>query len=881
MTDLYDTLHVKPFSSMIAKIKKSYLTAVPFHISGLRSDFILRPYQIDSMSGFDFVFQQREDFFGENENPSLLFNLATGSGKTLLMASNILYLYEKGYRTFIFFVNSDAVVRKTRDNFVDPGSDKYLFADPVVFQGNKIAIREIPTPDEAAPDAINILLTTIQGLHVRLNNPSENSITFESLSHRRIVLLSDEAHHINATTRGGNGANEENKTWEDTVSSLLAINRENILLEYTATVEWENEEISNKYQDKVLSRYDLKAFREDGYCKDVYLLKSQDDQKGRLLKALVVSYYREMVAQHYGISLKPLILVKSAKIKDSESDHNRFHELVRHVGASDIRQLRISDHPTSRNIISSALEFFKRQGISDADIAHALKENFRETRLVNSKADQTAMLSGELHNLEKSDNPIRVIFVVDMLNEGWDVLNLYDIVRLDESNRTDAKIRTKDVQLIGRGARYYPFLHESVESDDPEIAFKRKFDDQLNHDLRALEELHYHTMNNNRFIENLTKALVDSGLKDESEVEQRYSIKPSLKETPFWRQGRLFYNERMRKGVLPNETLASYEVPAILPLELPLALTQQQNALVSGTKTPARPSTTYTLPLNDLGPATLMSAMSNPECRFFRFDNLRDYLPKMKTRLSFITDHLSALQFSVSAPDGFHLSDLLPGQRKTLAMRALARIASHMRSNRCEYTGSRTFSNKDVPIMIPDVPVVRKFRPSQDPAGIGRSIQAAPPDVVVFPANEDWYLFDDNHGTIEEKRLIRLIRDHKAELNVLYEQFVLVRNEKYLALHAFSDGERFEPDFILWAKHRDPPNAYLQAFIEPKGQHLFEADKWKEDFLLEIDGEKKVVDLFEQAGYRILGLPFYNHEFNDKNVLFTTAFRNKVLGRKG
>ena len=27
-------------------------------------------------------------------------------------------------------------------------------------------------------------------------------------------------------------------------------------------------------------------------------------------------------------------------------------------------------------------------------------------------------------------NGIRAIFAVDMLNEGWDVLNLYDIVRL-------------------------------------------------------------------------------------------------------------------------------------------------------------------------------------------------------------------------------------------------------------------------------------------------------------------------------------------------------------------------------------------------------------------------------------------------------------------
>ena len=44
----------------------------------------------------------------------LLFNLATGAGKTLLMACNILYLFEQGYRNFIFFVNQIQIVEKTK-----------------------------------------------------------------------------------------------------------------------------------------------------------------------------------------------------------------------------------------------------------------------------------------------------------------------------------------------------------------------------------------------------------------------------------------------------------------------------------------------------------------------------------------------------------------------------------------------------------------------------------------------------------------------------------------------------------------------------------------------------------------------------------------------
>jgi len=51
------------------------------------------------------------------ENPNdathLLFNMATGTGKTLVMASLILYYYKQGYRHFLFFVNQNNIVGKT------------------------------------------------------------------------------------------------------------------------------------------------------------------------------------------------------------------------------------------------------------------------------------------------------------------------------------------------------------------------------------------------------------------------------------------------------------------------------------------------------------------------------------------------------------------------------------------------------------------------------------------------------------------------------------------------------------------------------------------------------------------------------------------------
>ena len=67
-----------------------------------------------------------------------------------------------------------------------------------------------------------------------------------------------------------------------------------------------------------------------------------------------------------------------------------------------------------------------------------------------------------LNTLEDLNNPIRAVFAVQKLNEGWDVLNLFDIVRLydgRDNNKgkpgydiiTPLKINSNEILLINRG----------------------------------------------------------------------------------------------------------------------------------------------------------------------------------------------------------------------------------------------------------------------------------------------------------------------------------------------------------------------------------------------------------------------------------------------
>ena len=108
-----DYLH-ESFDNPFAR-KALAQVAVPLAISeNLR--YASRPYQVEAFKRF--IYLDTEDF---DEKPSkplhILFNMATGSGKTLVMAGLMLYMYQKGYRNFLFFVHSNNIIQKDQRQF--------------------------------------------------------------------------------------------------------------------------------------------------------------------------------------------------------------------------------------------------------------------------------------------------------------------------------------------------------------------------------------------------------------------------------------------------------------------------------------------------------------------------------------------------------------------------------------------------------------------------------------------------------------------------------------------------------------------------------------------------------------------------------------------
>lgn len=525
----------------------------------------MRPYQEQAIGRW--LHYMDNDPLNKKAPVQLLFNMATGSGKTLIMAGLILGLYKRGYRNFIYFVNSKNIIEKTRDNFLNSGSSKYLFSSSIQIDGEKVGVREVENFSEADNNAINIIFTTIQGLHTDLNVPRENTLSYEEFGDKKIVLIGDEAHHNNSSTLLSKDDLEDNRSWELTISNIMNIAKEAVLLEFTATIDLEDPNICIKYFERTIYRYDLKKFRQDGYSKDVFIYDVDSDLRSRMLQAIIISQYRKKVAFRNGIWLKPVVLFKSKTIAENKTNFQMFKQLISSLSANDLADQK-SD---ATNILADA---FQKINLELTDIVEELKNDFMPERLLlidGNNIDSDKQI--KLNSLEDEDNEIRAIFAVDMLNEGWDVLNLFDIVRLydtrDARNGAPGKTTIREAQLIGRGARYYPFI-----SDNPEQKNVRKFDNNENEELRLIEQLHYHSASNPKYIQEIRQALVTSGLMDENYIERTLELKESFKKTRTYTDGVVYLNERVSRTEASIEnirkaTLYSFDFPEIVEISLP------------------------------------------------------------------------------------------------------------------------------------------------------------------------------------------------------------------------------------------------------------------------------------------------------------------------
>jgi len=829
----------------------------------------LRPYQEECFRYFLTYMNPENEFDGKQARPHLLFHMATGSGKTLMMAGAILFLYEQGYRNFLFFVDSTNIVEKTKDNFLNAASSKYLFAPQIVVNGSRVEIRKVDNFQGANNDCINLCLTTIQGLHTDLNSEHENALTYDDFSDQPVVLISDEAHHMNAATRRGTAstANDEHtKDWESTVMRIF--NKDNgelpnVLLEFTATADLTDPVIANKYENKVIFDYPLKKFREDFYSKEVEVIESDLAPLDRALQAMILSQYKRKLFADIKQNIKPVVLLKSKTIVANKEIFISFKNAVSELNVAGIERIR----SRAKDDIKAAFDYFDAHDVTAENLILELKEDFSEERLLLVDGNNISSEKQQLLNsLEDASNGIRAIFAVDMLNEGWDVLNLYDIVRLydtrDAANNRPGKTTMQEAQLIGRGARYMPFKDPNNPALDID---KRKYDGDASNPLRVIEKLHYHSAHNPRYIQELHTALVQTGIIPDSKKQLDLFLKDDFKESRLYTKGLVFVNERKTLAEMEDDgTIGKEILNKIFKVIMPTG--KMRSGLIFGNAAPSDVLTSITIDikLGELGKHVLRSALNSFST--YNFNSLKEVYPKLKSVKEFIESDNYLVKLSVKVSGNQNsLASYSQEDKLYIAKAVLKDLEPILRTRGKTYRGTKEFKPFMFNKVFRDKIVLNvTVSPSGDKE-FGESMKTPKNQMYALDlSNVRWYAYNDNYGTSEEKALVKYIEGKMEKFEEKYDEIYLVRNEKDLKIYDFAEGRPFEPDFVLFLRVKGSSDKYdnLQLFIEPKGNNLLIKDKWKNDFLKQIKAMAEVTWCTNTDDYMVWGIPFFNENTN-------------------
>ncbi|PMB83636.1 restriction endonuclease [Dolosicoccus paucivorans] len=830
----------------------------------------LRYYQETAFRYYHYVRSALQ--YKDQEINHVLFNMATGSGKTDLMASLILYLYqEHDYQQFIFTVNTNSVLKKTIDNLTAPTSEKYLYTQPLEIEGQRIRIEQVKQfPVFLQKNVIYLKLDTIQGIASDLFSEKENTMGIREYERHKTVILADEAHHYSASTKS---EKETEHSWERSIEAILNVHQDNCLLEFTATIDLDNRNIYNKYKDKVLYRYALDSYIRDGYSKNIRRIQSSSTDLDNMMNVVLLSEFRRLYAKEFhGVQLKPVMLFKSPRIADSKEAEEKFHQLIEKLTAEsvyDFISLRFNEDTRDYSeTLYRTYHYFMQNKERLNEIVREMKRQFTPNRVINANTQN--MLENEqyevLNTLESPSNLYRVIFAVAKLTEGWDVLNLYDIVRIsDTKNAKGTRNATNsEAQLIGRGARYYPF------EMNEERSYTRRFEDE-SRDSLLLETLHYHTINEPQYLKNLVASLDDMDLptgEDKQNPPHEIKVKPSFRRTDLYKKGNIYYNKTIQVDDTYYDNLSKYGIDNQSDIYIDWKLTTRELDYDSNMVKKDYSNVRH-LPIQ-LDDRLIYKAFNR--LSFYHFDQLKQFVPMLKTRSEFLNKewlNFSTRTLYATAPKSFSSKDIIPQDKLEILEFYLLEVERKIRNGYQKSIGTNQFVGYPIKEYITNY---NKRVPNYDTSRM-RLLNDPAPQQVTYRTykDDDFFIYDSAVINQTEAQLVDRIGDYVDQLKEQYGDVYLVRMDENmhresaknnrLKLYQFEENpkerpyEAFQPDFLLLLQQED---FFMQVFIEPKGINLLEKEQWKEDLLMYInDHEGELVFEDEVGDVKVKGVKFY------------------------
>jgi len=406
---------------IIEKITRELSLRKPQELSLVKLDALLANVKLGRESVEDIQAKLVGNIKFDTEFPSFTFALATGVGKTRLMAAMIAYLYEtKGLKDFFILTPGETIYTKTIENFT-PGSKKYVLEGLTDFPMFNLITGEnyeYSNFGNQLFEALNIYVFNIQKIfnertdvEFRFHRFQETlgSSFAELLQQKDLVIMMDESHRY----RGP--------------KSIKAINhlKPELGLEFTATPATSNVVHSYTLGDAIDdSKRALDSLgngngAKGGYIKVPYVIARSDDYtyKGDL----------EMV-----------------KLEDGIRRHREKKALIEEYCKNNKLPFVLPVTLLTTKNIQHAKDV--KALIESNDFFDGYYKN--KTLLVTSESEVDSI--NQLLRLEEPYpvNKNEIVIHVDKLKEGWDVKNVYTIIPFRASIS-----KTLIEQTIGRGLR--------------------------------------------------------------------------------------------------------------------------------------------------------------------------------------------------------------------------------------------------------------------------------------------------------------------------------------------------------------------------------------------------------------------------------------------
>lgn len=410
--------------------------------------------------------------------PFIGYEMATGSGKTMLMGASVYYLnkYHNVKNFLIVTPSSTEIYKKTIRNFTK-GTNETVWNDEVPFKFNLITGDNYKdTKDLFATDTdANIFIFNIDKFGTNATQTKKqwegsdwkdkdgNTISLlEFLSQNDLVIITDEAHHAQSRK----------------AKSVINAFKPLAVIEYTATAV-ETEKSQAKKNQTIVYKYDIKKFLEDKYGKKVRVLalpgqesktkgkktELSDLEKYKLLTFFLVHLVKRK-ALNSDVKCRDLKPIGFVKVKNEIAFAEKVETYIKTVLATDIEILEVvlekakAEDTETTNLI---WDMFESDYNSDTSVLLNEIDKVAQTSiLLHSKSDK--LVKKEFDDINK--NNVEIVIFIDMLNEGIDMPNIYSMVII---NDTPSEFKTSVKQIVGRGVRLNKLQREYDEVEDNDL----------------------------------------------------------------------------------------------------------------------------------------------------------------------------------------------------------------------------------------------------------------------------------------------------------------------------------------------------------------------------------------------------------------------------